>query len=75
MNKISEVKYHLNMMTGSLIITLNDNFKLKESVFNNAIISSDIEDNIVEIELLNIRDTIEKTITGFFNQKFKELLN
>ena len=72
MTKISEVKYHLDMMTGSLIITLNDNFKLKESVFNNAIISSDIDDNIVEIELLNARKAIESIITKHLKQAFME---
>jgi len=73
MTKISEVKYHLDMMTGSLIITLNDNFKLKESVFNNAIISSDIDDNIVEIELLDARSTIESAITKHLKQAFSEM--
>jgi len=72
--KISEIKYHLNMSTGSLIITFNDNFKLKESVFNNAIISSDIDDNIVEIELLNAMETIENTITKHLNKAFNKMI-
>lgn len=74
MTKISEVKYNLDMSTGNLIITLNDSFKLKESVFNNAIIYSDVDDNIVEIVLLNAGTVIERTITEYLTKAFSKMI-
>ena len=74
MTKISEVKYNLDINNGNFIITLNDNFKFREEMFNNAIVYSDTDDNIVEIILLNAITTIENKITKYLKNAFKEMI-
>lgn len=71
---IKDVVYHLDIDTGNFSIKLTDKAVQTSENYDNITINTDIDGNLVEIQLENFAEWADKKITAFLRKEFNKIL-